>query len=157
MVLNGIGDDSVIRKGKLRDLDTIVEYNYNLAKETENLELDKDILKKGVEKALSDDKNGVYFVYEKDDMVVGQMMLTKEWSDWRNANYWWIQSVYVHKDYRGQGIYKKLFGYVKSAADSEDNVYSLRLYVEKNNERAKRTYKSLGMDETYYLVYEIKK
>ncbi|MEY7998874.1 GNAT family N-acetyltransferase [Clostridium sp. Mt-5] len=147
----------MIRKGKLSDLDTIVEYNYNLAKETENLGLDKNILKKGVEKALLDDKNGAYFVYEKDGMVVGQMMLTKEWSDWRNANYWWIQSVYVNKNYRGQGIYKKLFKHVKSVADSDNNVYSLRLYVEKNNEKAKNTYKSLGMDETYYLVYEIKK
>lgn len=147
----------MIRKGKLSDLDTIVEYNYNLAEETENLELDKNILKEGVKKALLDDKNGVYFVYEKDGMVVGQMMLTKEWSDWRNANYWWIQSVYVNKNYRGQGIYKKLFKHVKSAADSDNNVYSLRLYVEKNNEKAKKTYKASGMDETYYLVYEIKK
>ncbi len=152
-----LGDVVMIRRGNIKDLDTIVKYNYNLAKETENLELDKEILKKGVRTALEDNGNGIYFVYEKDDMVVGQIMITKEWSDWRNGDYWWIQSVYVNKDYRGQGIFTQLFDYVKYLAERSNNVCSLRLYVEKKNERAKDTYKSKGMKETHYLMYEIKK
>ncbi|KAE9635001.1 GNAT family N-acetyltransferase [Defluviitalea raffinosedens] len=145
----------MIRKAIIKDAEIITEFNYCLAKETEDLELNRETLFKGVQKVLSDESKGIYFVYEKDEKIVGQLMITKEWSDWRNGDFWWIQSVYVHKDYRRQGIYTALFNHVKSIVDSDDTICGLRLYVEKENEAAKNTYKALGMKETYYLLYEL--
>lgn len=147
----------MIRKGKIEDIEAIVEYNWRLAYETENMELNKERLTKGVEAALSDEAKGIYFVYVIENKVVGQMMITKEWSDWRNGEFWWIQSVYVHNEYRRQRIYRALFEHVKALAEADNNICGLRLYVEKENEIAKHTYKTMGMEETYYLLYEIEK
>src|SRR5690554_2283290 len=112
----------MIRKANLKDLDIIINYNQNLALETEGIELDRETLFKGVISLLADETKGRYFLYETDGEIIGQLLVTYEWSDWRNANYWWIQSVYVHPDYRRQGIFRKLYEYVKARAEKEDTV-----------------------------------
>lgn len=147
----------MIRKATIHDLEKIVTFNANLALETEGVLLNKDRLCKGVQALLNDASKGSYFVYEVNQQVVGQIMYTTEWSDWRNGMFWWIQSVYVHQDYRRQGIFKELYQHLKADASASEEVCGLRLYVEKENDPAKHTYQTLGMDETHYLLYEWEK
>lgn len=143
-----------IRKANLNDLDFIVKFNMNLAEETESKTLDINIVKQGVLKVLKEEVQGKYFVCEIDEIIVGQMMILYEWSDWRNGEFIWIQSVYVDKNYRNLGVFKKLFNHIKEYCDNGKNFVGLRLYVEKNNNRAKSVYSSLGMYENDYDMYE---
>ena len=143
-----------IRKAIIEDLETIVKFNYNLAKQTEDKELDLEILTKGVIAMLSDTSKGQYYVYEIDGKVVGQIMNTYEWSDWRNGTFLWVQSVYVDEEHRRKGIFKELYNYVKQICDNDEDIAGIRLYVEKENLNAKATYKSLGMYECNYHMYE---
>ena len=146
-----------IRKADKNDFEIIAEYNYNLAYETEDKKLDKDILIKGVKRILSDETKGIYHVCEVDGKVVGQIMYTYEWSDWRNGTFLWVQSVYVHKDYRGKGIFKALYNKVKEICDSSDEYVGIRLYVERENYNAQKTYQKIGMSECNYYMYEYEK
>lgn len=143
-----------IRKAKLEDLETIVKFNYNLAFETEDIKLDIDTLTNGVKNLIKDSSKGQYYVYTVNDKVVGQIMHTYEWSDWRNGNILWIQSVYVDKEYRRSGIFKTLYNHLKKICDDSQDSVGLRLYVEKENINAKATYESLGMYECKYNMYE---
>ena len=143
-----------IRRGNIEDLETIVRFNYNLAKETEDKELDLNILKKGIESVLIDESKGKYYVYTIDNKVVGQLMHTYEWSDWRNGTFLWIQSVYIDKEYRKKGIFKALYNYVRKVSENDEGIVGIRLYVEKENVAAKSTYKSLEMCECEYHMYE---
>lgn len=143
-----------IRKARLDDLETIVKFNYNLAKQTEDKELNFVILTKGVEAILKDSAKGQYYVYEIDNKVVGQIMYTYEWSDWRNGTFLWVQSVYVDEQHRRKGIFKALYNHVKQICDNDEGIAGIRLYVEKENHNAKTTYKSLGMCECNYNMYE---
>lgn len=146
-----------IRKAKIEDLETIVKFNYNLAKETEDKELDLVVLNEGVKAILSDDRYGQYYVYTINDKVVGQIMYTYEWSDWRNGLFLWVQSVYVDAEHRRCGIFKELYSYVKKICDDTPGTIGIRLYVEKENVNAKSTYKSLGMQGCNYHMYEYEK
>jgi len=143
-----------IRKAKIEDLEIIVKFNYNLAKETEDKELNIETLTKGVEAILSDESKGQYYVYTINDKVVGQIMYTYEWSDWRNGMFLWVQSVYVDSEHRRKGIFKELYNHVKKICDDSEGIIGIRLYVEKENFNAKATYKSLGMQECNYHMYE---
>ena len=143
-----------IREAYDSDLLTLIEYNRALAKETENLSLDTDVLRLGIKTALKLE-NCYYFVAEIGrGNVIGQTMITSEWSDWRNSEMWWIQSVYVHPDYRKQGVFRRIFMYIENISTKSHPVKSLRLYVMKNNLVGIETYKSLGMNNSGYLVYE---
>ena len=144
----------MIRKGTINDLKTIVLFNKLMAYETEGLTLNEATLSKGVEAALRDNSKAVYWVYEVDGKVVGQAMITREWSDWRNGEFWWIQSVYVDKPFRKGKIFTSIYQYLKALVDSDETIIGLRLYVEKDNTNAQETYKKLGMEETYYRLYE---
>lgn len=144
----------IIRYADKDDESTIAKFNSAMAMETERKELDKELVKLGVRTALNDTKHGFYLIAENDNSPVGQLMVTKEWSDWRNGEFWWIQSVYVHPDFRGQGVYKKLYNKVKTLAKSNGNICGIRLYVEKENKTAQKTYSKLCMTETNYLMYE---
>lgn len=146
-----------IRKATLNDLDRLVEFNMNLAYETENKTLDKDVLRQGVARVLEGKVQGKYFVCEIDGVVVGQMMVLYEWSDWRNGEFIWIQSVYVDKNYRKYGVFKSLFNEVKTYCESKDRFIGLRLYVEENNQRAKAVYSAMGMHPNQYDMYEYMK
>jgi ribosomal protein S18 acetylase RimI-like enzyme len=146
-----------IREARTEDIPVLVEYNYNLAAETEDIYLNRETLTRGVTNIVKDKSKGIYFVYEIYDKVVGQLMITKEWSDWRNGEFWWIQSVYVNKEYRRLGIFKKLYEHVNNIVSKDESICGIRLYVERENLSAQNTYKSLGMEETHYHLYEYSK
>lgn len=145
-----------IRKAEKRDIDALIGFNVAMAFETEGKKLFTGTLRKGVEAVFDDGQKGFYVVAEDQGRPVGGLMVTFEWSDWRNAWFWWIQSVYVNPEYRGKRIYSQLYEFVKHEAAPAGNVCGFRLYVEKENSHAQRVYKKLGMEETYYLMYEEK-
>jgi GNAT superfamily N-acetyltransferase len=142
-----------VRAGVASDAETIADFNIKMAMETEHLRLDPPTVNAGVRAGLADAAKARYFVAEIDGRVVGQLMLTHEWSDWRNGDIWWIESVYVHPDHRGRGVFGTLYRYVAELARTEA-VVALRLYVEKENANAKKTYEKLGMKMTCYDVME---
>jgi len=145
--------DICIREAHTDDLSILVENNLALAKETESLNLDKDVLRKGIEQALSR-KECHYFVAVISGKIVGQTMITYEWSDWRNGVIWWMQSVYVYPEYRKQGVFRTLFKHIENLARTDSQVKALRLYVMQNNNIGQRTYHSLGMNDSGYIVFE---
>lgn len=143
-----------IRTATPEDVDALVEFNQAMALETEGKRLDTDVLRAGVSAVFADEKKGFYVVVEQDGSVAAGLMVTTEWSDWRNGWFWWIQSVYVRPEHRGGGLYGRMYDFVKDLAAEAGNVCGFRLYVEKENERAQRVYEKLGMERTYYLMYE---
>ena len=143
-----------IRPAEARDLEFIVRGNAAMALETEHKQLDPPTLRRGVQSAFEDAGRARYFVAEIDGQVVGQMMLTDEWSDWRNAVFWWIQSVYVLPQARRQGVFRALYVHVEQLARATPGVCGLRLYVENDNIRAQRTYLGCGMVDAGYRVME---
>ncbi len=144
-----------IRPARSDDLDIIVEFNQRLAMESEGRALDPQRLVPGVRRVLEDPALGVYYVASLKDRIVGQLMLTREWSDWRCGDFWWIQSVYVRKDHRRGGVFSALYAHVLGQARSREDVCGLRLYVELDNARAQATYERQGMQMTGYRVMEI--
>jgi GNAT superfamily N-acetyltransferase len=144
-----------IRQATPNDAAIIARFNALMAVETESKTLDAELLQKGVEALLADPSKGLYFLAESEGRVVGQTMITYEWSDWRNGTFWWIQSVYVAKEARGTGVFKALFEYIHSLATSRPDICGLRLYVEENNTRARQTYERLGMKHSHYRMYEM--
>jgi GNAT superfamily N-acetyltransferase len=145
----------LIRPASVADLATIVAYNQKMARETERRELNADVLRSGVSAVLGDHTKGRYFVAEEAGEVVGQTMITYEWSDWRNGTFWWIQSVYVREDKRGVGVFSALYRHIEQLARKQGGVCGLRLYAEEDNARAERTYLKLGMTRTNYRLFEV--
>ncbi len=145
-----------IRKGQQSDLNDLIQFNQAMAMETEELALDGNLLKKGVNTLLTQPEKGFYLVAEVDNEIVGSLMVTFEWSDWRAKDYYWIQSVYIRPENRRQGIYGKLYQAVKDIAEEKGGAASFRLYVEQENSKAQQTYQALGMEQSYYLMYEEK-
>ena len=148
----------LIRKARFEDIERIADFNIKMAEETEGKKLDKNVVRRGVEAVIDDNHKGFYLVAEKtngDRRLVGQLMITFEWSDWRNKCFWWIQSVYVEGKYRNQNVFSHLYRSAIELAKSRKDIYGLRLYVEKHNENGKQVYESLGMKKTPYEVYEI--
>lgn len=143
-----------IRRGDADDAAVIVEFNRLLAEESEGKTLDAAVVGRGVAAALADTSKGIYFLAEEDGAIAGQIMFTKEWSDWRNGWFWWIQSVYVRRQSRRRGVFRALFEHVREAARAEADVIGLRLYVEQQNHTARETYRHLGMEAAGYLVFE---
>ena len=144
-----------IRESVGGDWPTIVEFNRRLAEETELLRLDPAVLEAGVKAALADPAKARYFVAcQPDGQIIGQLMHTWEWSDWRNGQIWWLQSVYVLKEYRGAGVFRQLFNFLRQLAHENPGVVGLRLYVEDHNEQAQGVYNRLGMKAAGYRVFE---
>ena len=143
-----------IRPAQTEDAAALVEFNQAMALETEGKRLDSDILRSGVEAIFADEKKGFYVVAENESGIVGGLLVTFEWSDWRNGWFWWIQSVYILPEFRGRGIYRLLYEFVKQKAGESKTVCGFRLYVERENESARKVYEKLGMDESHYLMYE---
>jgi len=144
-----------IRKAILSDLATIIENNMKLAEESESISLDKSTVEQAVETMLRKPEKGFYLIAEEQNEIIGQLMITFEWSDWRNTTIWWIQSVYIQKAKRKQGVFKQLLKGLKKIAASEDIVL-FRLYVHTSNTNAISVYKQLGMQEKSYKIFEIK-
>jgi len=147
-------DTIVIRPATTNDAAVIAEFNAAMALETEHKRLDPAILRAGVERAIALGDAARYFLADIDARVVGQLMITFEWSDWRNGMFWWIQSVYVHPEFRSRGIFKQLYRHVESLAKEAD-ACGIRLYVERQNSAAQEVYKRLGMGDAGYAVFEM--
>ena len=145
----------IVRQATLDDLGIIVGFNAAMALETESINLNLDTLRTGVGRLLSDESRGFYLVAMSAGRVVGQLMVTTEWSDWRNAYFWWIQSVYVSPEFRRQGIYRLLESNVKSLAQQQGDVCGIRLYVDRDNLVAQRVYTDLGMQHARYDLFEV--
>lgn len=142
-----------IRLATLSDLDAIVEGNAALAEESEGVRLQRDTLREGVRALLDGRAAGRYWVAESDGAVVGQVMVTFEWSDWRNCTIWWIQSVYVVPQARKRGVFRALYAFVRAEAERA-RAGGLRLYVDTRNTRAQAVYAALGMNGEHYRVFE---
>ena len=136
------------------DAAALAEFNQAMALETEARSLDPETLRLGVETALHGSHHGFYVVADTGREIAGALLVTCEWSDWRNGWFWWIQSVYVRPEHRRRGIYRMLHDFVRDRARSAGDVVGLRLYVERDNTNAQRTYAALGMNETPYRMYE---
>ena len=145
--------DLTITQGKSSDIDTIVRFQADMAMESEGTMLDMDRLTLGVSSAINDEQKGIYLVARANDTPIGSLMLTREWSDWNNQWYWWIQSVYVMPEYRKKGVYKAMYATLKDMAQ-ENGVSQIRLYADRTNLSAQQVYQRLGMRESHYLMFE---
>jgi GNAT superfamily N-acetyltransferase len=143
----------IIRGATTGDALLITDFNCALALESEGLRLDPGTARRGVEQVVARPGLGRYFVAQQDGQVVGQLMITYEWSDWRAAAFWWIQSVYVRPDRRKQGIFRTLYRHVESLARHEPESCGLRLYVDRHNHRAMQAYEQLGLTPAEYVMY----
>ena len=144
----------IIRRALSQDAVELAEFNINMALETEAVELIPEVISAGVKSMIENPQMGFYLVVELDNGIQASLMVTTEWSDWRNGIFWWIQSVYVRPQYRRQGLYRELYLRVKELAEQEPAVCGFRLYVEHENTNAQKTYESLGMTETDYKMFE---
>ncbi len=143
-----------VRRATVEDAATIAGFSLAMARESEARALHATLLERGVDHVLREPRDGFYLVAEIDGAAAGCLMVTYEWSDWRNGRFWWIQSVYVLPQFRRGGVYSRMHAHVRDAARADGNARGLRLYVEKNNTGAKATYRNLGMKETDYRLYE---
>jgi ribosomal protein S18 acetylase RimI-like enzyme len=147
-------DNLIIRPAQFKDKEAIIRFQSEMAQETEQLTLDENILEKGVTAALSDRNKGFYIVAEIDGEVVASLMITYEWSDWRNGLVWWIQSVYVLPAHRGSKVYSAMYAHIKEMAQRNDSIRGIRLYVDKTNTKAMKVYEKLGMNGEHYGLFE---
>jgi GNAT superfamily N-acetyltransferase len=147
-------EELLIRKAELRDARVIAEFNRRMALETEGKALIPERVAAGVLRLLNDASLGFYLVAESGGRVVGCLMVTNEWSDWRNGLFWWIESVYVETAWRRKGVYRRLYDFIRQLAQADPGICGFRLYVEKENTAAQQTYAQLGMARTDYLVFE---
>ena len=143
-----------VRFATKADADTIARFNQAMAMETENKVLADEVIGNGVRTLMQNPRDGFYVVAVVEGVLAASLMVTSEWSDWRNGFFWWIQSVYVKKEYRRQGLYSEMYRFVKSEAGKRSAVCGFRLYVEKDNLRAQKTYEALGMARAHYILYE---
>ena len=146
-----------VRHGKMKDIQSIVDFQQKMACETEEMKLNLEVLKKGVKAVFEDEKKGQYIVAESEGKVIASMMLTPEWSDWRNTNFLWIQSVYVIDKLRRKGVFKKMYDFAKQIVENSSKYSGLRLYVEMNNTTAQKVYVRAGMDGEHYKMFEWEK
>lgn len=144
-----------IRHSLPPDISAIVRFNSAMALETEGKTLDPDTIEHGVRAVFENSERGFYLIAEDEGAPVGCLLITTEWSDWRNGYFWWIQSVYVTSEYRRRGVYSRLHQFVEEMARKQRTVRGIRLYVDKDNERAKAVYHSLGMTQARYDMFEI--
>lgn len=136
------------------DASVIVDFQLAMALETEELALDREVCSRGVKAVFDDPSRGRYFLAQSEGTVVASLMITYEWSDWRNGNVWWIQSVYVRPSFRGQRVYAGLYEHIQRLVQADDTVRGIRLYVDRRNASAQTVYTRLGMNGEHYQVFE---
>ena len=146
--------DLKVRAAQPGDAKAIVEFQLRMARETEALELDRDTLTRGVNAVFADPGKGAYWMAERDGQVVGGLLTTFEWSDWRNGVILWIQSVYVVPEERGRGVYRTLYEHLRRRVAADSGLKGIRLYVDKGNTAAQRVYERLGMTREHYDTFE---
>ena len=137
------------------DIPAITNFQQAMAQETEDLQLDPDVVSKGVAAVCDDPARGRYYLAEQDGRSLGCLLITYEWSDWRNGQFWWIQSVYVHPQWRRRGVYRRLHEAVKHRAQSTPGVCGIRLYVEENNRLAQSVYGAMDLHRATYQIWEV--
>ena len=137
-----------------KDIPGIIDYQVKMAKETEELELAQKTVRAGVEAVFKDRGKGTYYVVKYQDQLVGCLLTTFEWSEWRNGTVLWIQSVYIKEDFRKRGLFKALYEYLKEKVTKDDQLKGMRLYVDKSNKRAQEVYEKIGMDGQHYQLFE---
>ena len=144
----------MIREGTTKDIPAIIDFQQKMAWETERVRLDSAVLTEGVKNLFLDATRGKYYVAEEGGAIVGSLMTTYEWSDWRNGTVLWIQSVYIIESHRGKGIYKQLYEHIQQLVKKSSDVRGIRLYVDKTNKPAQKVYEKLGMNGEHYQVFE---
>jgi RimJ/RimL family protein N-acetyltransferase len=149
-----VPNDIQVRIAEIGDIEIIAELNTAMAWETEQKRLDPATIRRGIRAVMDDSDYGFYVVAEQKGEVVGCLLITYEWSDWRSALFWWIQSLYVQPPFRRRGVFTRLHDFVKAQALQHPEVCGLRLYVEQSNEAAQRAYRQIGMTPTTYRMYE---
>lgn len=142
------------REAKPSDVPVIVDFQIAMARETEELDLDREVCTRGVQALFDDLSRGRYFLAESGGNVVASLMITYEWSDWRNGNVWWIQSVYVRPEFRQQRVYAGLYEHIQRMVLADESLRGIRLYVDRRNTRAQAVYAKLGMNGEHYQVFE---
>lgn len=149
-----MNDDPEIREARPGDAPVIVDFQIRMARSTEDLELDFDTVTRGVAAVFADPAKGTYWVAEADGRVVGSLLTTFEWSDWRNGTVLWIQSVYVLPEWRRRGVYRRLYEHLRRQVERSPDLRGLRLYVDQRNAAAQQVYERLGMTREHYQMYE---
>jgi len=144
----------LVREAVIDDAEVISNFQVAMAMETESFGLDKNKVSRGVKAVFGDKSKGQYFVAMAGDRVIGSLMITYEWSDWRNQWVWWIQSVYIVPSYRGKKIFTKMYQTIKDSVEKEDTVAGVRLYVDLTNVHAREVYKAIGMNGEHYQLFE---
>lgn len=144
----------IVREGLQEDRQVIAGFQEAMASETENIDLDRETLEKGIQAIFNNPALGKYYVAESEGRIIASMMTTFEWSDWRNSVVWWLQSVYVLPEYRRKGIFKKMYAHVKAEVEKRPEVSGIRLYMVTTNSRAASVYEAVGMDGERYRMFE---
>lgn len=145
----------IIREATPDDILVIVSFQEKMAFETENLKLNRNVLKQGVRQVFANPDKGKYFVAEDNDATIaGSLLITYEWSDWRNSTVLWIQSVYVEQEYRKKGIFSKMYDFIKEIVNNSPDYTGIRLYVDKTNIAAQKVYKRVSMNGEHYQLFE---
>ena len=144
----------IIRKAKSSDIYQIVDFQLKMALESEQIELNKTTVEKGVTAVVFDSGKGQYYVAEVSGNVVGSLLTTYEWSDWRNGTILWIQSVYILPEFRRKGVYRNLYSHIKEVVEQDTKLKGIRLYADKSNITAHKTYEKLGMSPDHYITFE---
>lgn len=148
------GSQISYRKALVQDAEAIQSFQQAMAWETEKLKLDSTILARGVCAVFQNPELGQYHVCTDQETVIGSLLLTKEWSDWRNGTVWWLHSLYFKPEYRGLGLFSKMYQYVQTLAKADENIRGIRLYVDRTNEKAQAVYSKIGMDGDHYRLFE---
>jgi GNAT superfamily N-acetyltransferase len=143
-----------VRKAINKDIKSIVDFQLKMAAETEGIKLDEAIVMKGVTAVVNDNTKGQYYVTEINNRVVASLLTTFEWSDWRNGTILWIQSVYVLPEYRRKGVYRNMYSHIKQLVLENEKLNGIRLYADKSNFPAHKTYQELGMSPDHYITFE---
>ncbi len=147
-------NDTVIRDATREDVEFLADCNVAMAYESEQKQLARDVLMRGIVAVFDRPERGFYIIAERGGERVGSLLITHEWSDWRNGGWWWIQSVYVMPDARRSGVFSTMYREIESRARATTGVIGLRLYVEKENAGAQATYEALGMEPAHYSLYQ---
>ncbi len=144
----------IVREAKLSDIPTLLDFQLKMALETENVQLEIQPLTQGMQKLFRDPTRGKYYVAEEEGEVIGCLMTTSEWSEWRCGTIFWIQSVYVAASHRKKGVFKQMYQHIRQLVNDDPDFKGIRLYVDNSNEAAKQVYKGLGMNGDHYSVFE---
>lgn len=145
---------TIVREATPQDIPALIQFQKNMAWETEKVTLQDAIVHLGIQNLFADPAKGKYYVAEEDKKIIGCLMTTYEWSDWRNGNVLWIQSVYIDQASRGKGVYKKLYEHIQQLVNQDAGLRGIRLYVDKTNKNAQQVYQKLGMNGEHYQVFE---